>query len=1127
MGCGEGFAGASTASNFSSSGEENQNVAAMVFLQQQLERSGHLVFERLRRIRLVSDGEVEQPAFGTQDGGAVQEVCDGSGLEGGGHHDQFQVGPGGGLQSLEEGQCEIGFEVTLVELVEDDGADAVEVGVGEKAPCQNTFGQETEAGSWAGDLFKSNLVADGFAEFFAKLLGDAAGCEPGCNAAGLEDQDVAGDFGQQGGRNSRGLAGARRRLYDEVWDRGEPGDGIGDNAIDGQVRTVQIFWRQHGTIHSIVGPQETIAHYRITAKLGEGGMGEVWRAVDTKLGRDVAIKILPEVFSRDEDRMTRFTRESQVLASLNHPNIAAIYGVEERALVMELVEGPTLAEHAAQGPMDLDEVLPIVEQMIDALEYAHEKGVVHRDLKPANIKITPEGRVKLLDFGLAKAMGNEPAATDAMTSPTLTMKATVAGVIMGTAAYMSPEQARGRSVDKRADIWAFGVVVYEMLTGRRLFAGPTISDTLAGVLKQEPEWGIVPFRVRKLLRLCLAKDARRRLRDIGDARALIDAEEPARDQVVAGRRGRLPYFIAAVLAIGVAVLAGMLWLATRPVEHPFTRLSVDLGPNAVTGVDLTVAISPDGRRMVFPVRAPNGKQMLATRRLEDAQAAVIEGTEDGADPFFSPDGQWLGFFSDGKMKKISISGGTAVALCVSPNPRGASWGEDGNIIAALNLAGPLERVPASGGVPQALTKMLPGEATHRWPQVIPGADAVIYTASPNPVRQDDASVVVYSWRTGETKIVQRGAYYGRYLPSGHVLFTRQGALFGIRFDLAHGITRGLEVPLLEDLAANPISGGGQFHFSQSSGTLLYLSGKAAGHNWLVSWLDSSGKTGPLIATPGPYTVPKISPDGKKLAFTGKGGDLYAYDLERQTAARVTIGGNARTPVWAPDGKHMAFGTGATISWVRSDGSGEPQRLLEGGITLAAWSFSPDGKLLAYFVTMPDTGTDIWLLPLDLTDPDKPRAGAPQPFLRTKGNEMAPQFSPDGRWIAYRSDESGSIDIYVRPAHPGAAGKWQISSEEGGLYPLWSKNGHELFYETLDRRIMVVDYTVSGDRFVPGKSRVWSNLQLPSPGVSNLDLAPDGKRFAVLTTIEAATEDKSSVHITMLENFFNEVKRKIP
>jgi serine/threonine-protein kinase len=446
-----------------------------------------------------------------------------------------------------------------------------------------------------------------------------------------------------------------------------------------------------------MNPQSSIAHYRITAKLGEGGMGAVYRATDTKLGREVAIKVLPEAFAADPDRLARFTREAQVLASLNHPNIAAIYGVEDRALVMELVEGPTLAERIAEGPIPLEEALAIARQIGDALEAAHERNVVHRDLKPANIKITLEGRVKVLDFGLAKALSNNaPAPTgDGVNSPTRTMRSTVLGIILGTAGYMAPEQAKGKPVDKRADIWSFGVVLYEMLTGEALFAGDTVSDTLAAVLTKEPDWQRVPNKVERLLKSCLEKEPKRRLRDIGDAWKLVEDERgtgvprPDKARPTGVALALVSMFIATVGISGW-------WRATRPVDHPLTRLSVDLGREAMIGLSTTVAISPDGRRLVFPARGPEGKQQLATRPLDQAQLTLLPGTDGGTDPFFSPDGQWVGFFAGARVKKISVQGGAPVTLASNNYPRGGSWGEDGNIVITFGSVQPLSRSLTGG-----------------------------------------------------------------------------------------------------------------------------------------------------------------------------------------------------------------------------------------------------------------------------------------------------------------------------------------------------------------------------------------------------------------------------------------------
>jgi serine/threonine-protein kinase len=856
-------------------------------------------------------------------------------------------------------------------------------------------------------------------------------------------------------------------------------------------------------------------------------MGEVWRATDTKLNRDVAIKILPDAFAQDAGRMARFTREAQVLAALNHPNIAAIYGVEERALVMELVPGPTLAEGIAQGPIPLDEALAIAKQIAEALEYAHERGIVHRDLKPANIKITPEGRVKVLDFGLAKAMTGEVVAADPASSPTLTMRAgaSAAGMILGTAAYMSPEQARGQNVDRRADIWAYGVVLFEMLTGRMLFAGATVSDTLAAVLKTDVDLSPIAEPVRSVVEKCLRKDARRRWRDIGDVRLALEEGVPMASPAHP-QRSVLPWAITAA-ALAIAAAGWLLfWHAMRPVEHPLTRLSVDLGPTAVAGLNLTAAISQDGRRLVFAARGADGRQQLATRLLDQAQPTLLPGTVGGRDPFFSPDGQWIGFFADGELRKISVQGGSPVTLYSAYVAQGASWGQDENIIAAMEPQGPLYRIPAAGGARRLLTKFGPGELTHRWPQVLPGAGAVIFTASPSNAGMENANIEAVSLKTGEAKILQHGGYSGRYLPSGHLVYVHQGVLFGVKFDAERLEVRGTPVPLLEDVAASPVTGGGQFDFS-ATGTFVYASGKSAARAWQVTWLDGSGKMQPLVAVPGAYVSPRVSPDGRKLALVVSG-DIYVHDLDRDTATRLTFSGNANGPVWAPDGKHLVFQSisqGRRISWVRSDGVGDPQLLLEQANNLVPWSLSREGRL-AYLNRDPESGIDIWTLPLDLTDPDHPKPGKPEPFLRTTNDETVPRFSADSRWIAYRSNESGNNEIYVRPFPAVNGGKWQISAG-GGFYAFWSNNGHELFYETADFRIMVVDYKVEGASFVPGKPRMWSNKQVFYPGTMNMDLGPDGKRFAVLAQPENAGLERGSVHVVMLQNFFDELKRRIP
>ena len=892
-----------------------------------------------------------------------------------------------------------------------------------------------------------------------------------------------------------------------------------------------------------------LGSYEVLSELGAGGMGEVYRARDTRLGRDVAIKVLPAVFLSDPERRARFDREARLLASLNHPHIAAIYGVEQAgaalALVLELVEGPTLADRVARGPLQLEQALPLAQQIAEALEAAHEKGIVHRDLKPANIKITPAAVVKVLDFGLAKLAGpgeSGPYADDSTMSksPTITVGGTGEGVILGTAAYMSPEQARGQVVDKRTDIWAFGCVLYEMLTGRQAFPGETLSDTIAAVLERDPDWtalpGNTPANVRHLLQRCLNKDLRRRLRDIGDAWSEMGGEEEQKPH--APRPRILPWVVSAAMAV---VAAAALWVAWRPgpVDRPLMRFSADLGPEAMQGANITAAISPDGRRLAFMARGPGGKEQLATRLLDRAQTTLLPGTENVADPFFSPDGQWIGFFAEGKMKKISVQGGAAVTLSNALDARGASWGEDGSIVVALRGLpdGGLSRVPEAGGTPQTITKPGDkGETTHRWPQILPGGRAVLFTGHTLIGAFDDASIEVLSLQTGQWKVVQRGGYFGRYLPSGHLVYLRQGTLFAVGFDLDRLEVRGTPVPLLEDIAGNAALGGGQYDVARN-GTLVYLSGKSSTASWPIVWMDGTGKTQPLLATPGPYFSPRFSPDGKLLALavgTLGSANIQVFDWQRDTMTRLTFTQTNVFPVWTLDGKHIVFlsySPGSySLRWIRADGVGETRLLLEGKRERRGYSFFPDGKRLA-FAELVDTGFDLWTLPLDVSDPEDPKPGRPELFLGTPFNEQEPAFSPDGRWIAYTSNESGRNEVYVRPFPGGApsrSGKWQISTG-GGAHPIWSRNGGELFYESPDEHIMSAAYTAKADSFAADKPRPWSNAQIfgPVPARWNADLAPDGKRFAVLPRPEATSEQKGSVHVTVLLNFFDELRRRVP
>jgi serine/threonine-protein kinase len=888
-----------------------------------------------------------------------------------------------------------------------------------------------------------------------------------------------------------------------------------------------------------MGPQQTIAHYRITAKLGEGGMGEVWRATDTKLGREVAIKVLPEAFANDSDRMARFEREAKVLASLNHPNIAAIHGVEERALVMELVEGPTLAERIAQGAIPWEEGLPVAKQVAEALEYAHDRGIVHRDLKPANIKVTPEGRVKVLDFGLA-AIAQATAADSAnpMSSPTLTMRATQMGVIMGTAAYMSPEQARGKPADKRADIWAFGVVLYEMLTGRQLFGGETISDTLAAVMRDTPDLSKLPPdtppRIRRLLARCLPKDVKIRMRDIGEARILIDEpEEAAAPAIIPGpvRRAWLSWAVA-VLATALVVAAGIAWKATRPRPLlPLIRLTSELGSALTTTLPAgrPLNISPDGTRLALVVRTASGKQQLGTRLLQQSQVNLLSGTENASGPFFSPDGEWIGFSADGKLKKISVAGGAPITLCEAPNLRGASWGDDGNIIAALGVAEPLSLVPSSGGRPVPLTKLSPGERTHRYPQVLPGGQTVLFVAATGVGIYDDATIDVVS-RSGVRKTVYRGGHSPHYLPSGHLIYQHANTLFAVRFDAGRLEIQGTPVPVLEDVS----SGGGSFFNCGSTGTCVYLTGGTRPVGWSIFRMDRASKLQPLQAAPSNYFTPRLSPDGKRLAFAkgnSQGTDIWVKDLQRDTATQLSfLTGENRNPVWTPDGKEIVFRSqnpqNPGLYCIRSDGSGEAERLTNGSDLSIPSCFSPDGRRLAFETIVAEGNARILTVSVE-RDSNHLRLGKPEPFLGSKNIQTAPAFSPDGRWLAYMSNESGTFEVYVRP-FPGPGGRWQISAS-GGVYPRWSQGERELFFVAADQRLMVATYSAAGDTFVPGKPQVWSEGRIMNLTMSvAYDIEPDGKQAVVFSEPDQPSADQKPVtQATFLLNFLDELRRRVP
>jgi serine/threonine-protein kinase len=865
----------------------------------------------------------------------------------------------------------------------------------------------------------------------------------------------------------------------------------------------------------------TIGHYEIREPLGKGGMGEVFRAFDTRLKREVALKLLPESFAADPERMARFQREAELLAALNHPNIAHVYGVEDRALVMELVEGETL-----KGPKPLDQALAIADQIAEALSAAHERGIIHRDLKPANIMITHEGVVKLLDFGLAKAAEEKPG--DASNSPTITMSPTRAGMILGTAAYMSPEQARGKNVDRRTDIWAFGCVLYEMLTGKQAFHGETVSDIIASVLAKEPELDAAPARVRRLLKKCFEKDPRQRLQAIGDYKLLL--EEARLEPYASGARAsKWPWVVAAgAFALLSIALSVAWWRGARAVDQPFTQFAVDLGPDAIAGQRTTVAISRDGRRIAFPTR--NG---LATRALDQANSTLLLGTVGAEDPFFSPDGRSIGFFADGKLKKIAIEAGAPVSLvdAVGDNDRGGSWGDDGYIVFAPTGSPnqPLIRVAAEGGTPSPLTKLDSNSNSHRWPQVLPGAAAVLFTASPQAGYHESDNIVAHTLKTGQQKVLARGAYFGRFLAApngkGFLLYVHEGTIFGAPFDPGRLELLAPAAPLITGVAADNASAGGQFDVSQS-GALVYQSGRSLATN-TFAWMDNTGRISPSAAKPNSYIDPRFSPSGKRLAYgvSGPGGrNLWTYDIARETPTQLTFtGGTGTRLTWTPDEAHLVYSTLSVehqaIWWIRADGSAPPDRLLEAKSVVQPGSFTPDGRRLVYV----EAASQIRALPLDLTDPEHPKPGQPEP-IPTRSQALDPAISSDGHWLAYSSAESGPRDVFVQP-FPGPGARTRISTE-GGRFPVWSRKEHQLLFLANDDHIMAVEYTIQGGNFEAGRPRRWSPIAVlrVANNSPTFDLHPDGKRLVVFPKPES-DESRGGVRATFLLNYAQELERR--
>ena len=870
--------------------------------------------------------------------------------------------------------------------------------------------------------------------------------------------------------------------------------------------------------------------YEVTGLIGEGGMGQVYCAIDTNLGRQVAIKVLPDAFAHDPERLARFEREAKTLAALNHPNIAQIYGLEKadgtRALVMELVEGPTLADRIAQGAIPVDEALSIAKQIAEALEAAHEQGIIHRDLKPANIKLRPDGTVKVLDFGLAKALQPVSATgVDATASPTITSPAMLTGVgmLLGTAAYMSPEQARGKAIDRRADIWAFGCVFYEMLTRKRVFPGEDVTETLAAVMLKEPNWTVLPAktpaRVRELLGRCLIKDPRNRVQAIGDVRIAIgEAQSRAgidRDvaQTSARHISKVWVGIATVLLLTTIAFAA-LWVVSfnRPVQPAPPEIRVEVNTPS-TDDPLSFAISPDGRRLVFSA-SNEGKSQLWVRPLDSVAAQALAGTDGARYPFWSPDSASVGFFADSKLKRVDILGGAPLALANAVAGAGGAWNRDGTILFAPTGANPLSKVPAAGGEPVVVTQLEAGQASHVFPQFLPDGRHFIYFVVGGPGQ----GVYASSLDGGAPKRLTNADAPAVVSPSGFLLFVRRTTLFAQAFDFQRQELSGNPFPVAEQAAFDRSLAPG---YSASADIVVYRTGSIVRAQQLT-WLDRSGQSVGTIGAPdsADLTNAELSPDGTRVAvwrLVSGNADVWFVDAERGVPTRFTFDAASDAyPVWSPDGNRVVFAStrkGAyNLYWKLSSGAGADELLLESAQGKVPTDWSRDGRFLLFRSNDPQTGFDLWVLPLS---GDK----QPIPFLRTPFVERDGQFSPDGKWIAYQSNESGQFEIYVQP-FPGPGEKFRISAN-GGAQPRWDTNGRELFYVSLDGKMMAapVKLLPDGQSLETRTPAALFPVRIaggPLPGSFNQQYAvsSDGQRFLA----NLAADEGGASPITLILNW---------
>jgi Tol biopolymer transport system component/predicted Ser/Thr protein kinase len=838
---------------------------------------------------------------------------------------------------------------------------------------------------------------------------------------------------------------------------------------------------------------QTISHFRIVEKIGQGGMGEVYLADDTTLDRRVALKFLPEVFTNDPERMARFEREAKLLASLNHPNIAGIYGLERadgnRFLVLEYVEGETLQARLRKGALPLEDALAICRQIAEGLEAAHEKGVVHRDLKPANVMITADETVKILDFGLAKALADETQGLDPADSPTITEAMTQPGVVLGTAAYMSPEQAKGKSVDKRADIWAFGCILYECLTVKKAFEGVTVTETLAAVIRGEPDWEKVAAKAERLLRSCLEKDPTRRLRDIGDAWRLLDNASESSSKSAPARRNRLAWIwtaITGILVIALGLLAFLYFRDREPAKAMYFDISVPPMPN-----DYSLAISPDGRTVAYVAITPAEQPSLFVREIGSADSMQLGGTEGAQFPFWSPDSRSIAFFAEQRLRIVDISGGPSRDICAAPTVYGGTWSDQEIIVVATWPV--LRSVSVDGGEPMPITELDESEkeVAHTYPYFLPDGRRFLFTASSTQTKK----VYVGSLDSKERKPLLTGISMATYAEPGYLLFQREGSLFARPFDPQKLEFTGEAVRIADNLLLNWREDWAAFSASQT-GVLLYRAG-GADENAQFIWFDRSGNHIGPAGEPDKY-IPDfdLSPDGKQIAMQFRG-DIWLLDWERNVRTLFTDNPALEIfPVWSPDGSRIAFSSyrnGNGDLFVKKVGEvGEERVLIDTPINENMDSWSKDGRYVTY---RRDTGTgssDIFVLPLSGNE-------KPFPIVQSPTAEFYADFSPDGKWIAYRSLESGTSQVYV-VSFPAGGLKRQISNN-GGVRPKWKQDGKELYYLALDGKLMAVDITL-GTEVYSGTPHVLFDTKMTVLADWSRQYAAtlDGQRFLVLKSV---------------------------